>query len=304
MDWQEEHKKRMEELEKTLEENSPLKISDSDKELIELVPFLRLPVLHNEKGNSYNIYLTAFATDLKNLIGNEYPSKQIGEIAFSYFQNKASILDAYSILASYSFYIKHEFKDNGLLKINKCSILLKDIIVSIKTAVDSICVFLQLLENENIPYDDYTDIRSFCNPKGKKTRKGKNHRLVNKMEQLKNATWFDEVCKIRNKVIHRGFTLESWIQREFEPGQEEIKMVQHRFCLPRHVDSEKNHPEFESYDSRCHFRKLNLNPIMEGFLKLEQFEKELIEILISEGLSKGVTESRAGSADCARNIAL
>lgn len=43
---------------------------------------------------------------------------------------------------------------------------------------------------------------------------------------------------------------------------------------------------------------------MEGFLKLEQLEKELIEILISEGLSKGVTEFRAGSADCARNIAL
>lgn len=303
MDWQEEHKKRMEELERTLEENRLSKISDLDKEIIELVPFYRLPVLNNEKSNSYNIYLTAFATDLKNLIGNEYPSKQIGEIAFSYFQNKASILDAYSILASYSFYIKDEFKDNGILKINNCSILLKDIVVSIKTAVDSICVFLQLLENEDVSYHQYTDINKYCGTRNG-IMKGKNQRLIDKVEEIKNANWFNEVSEIRNKVIHRGFTLESWLQREFEPGQEEIKMVQHRFCLPRHVDSEKNHSEFESYDSRCHFRKLNLNPIMEGFLKLEQFEKELIEILISEDLSKGVTEPRAGWADCARNIKL
>lgn len=295
--WQEEHKKKMEEL----EANLPAKISDTDKELINLIPFKELPVLDHDKSSSYKCYLTAFSTDLQDLIGNEYPAKQIGEIAFSYLQNKSSILDAYNILETYSASVKD--LSDGYWKVKNCSILLKDIIISIKTAVDSICVFLQLLEKENITYTKYTDINSYCGEKNG-IRKGINSSLIAKVREIKCKPWFIEVSEIRNKVIHRGYTLESDFQYFFKENEQGQNVIQQRFCLPRHTDSIKSHNEFESFDNRSHYRKIDLNPIIKGFLELEHFEKELIETLISETLSNGVTIVRFSSVDQFRNMNL
>ncbi len=299
--WQEKLKTNMEDLKKYLEDNLPSKTIDSDKKIIELVPFFQLPFLDNKNRNTYNCYLTAFSKDLQKIIGRTYPCRQIMEIAYSYFHNKSSILESYNILSTYSVSVKNEFEDNGFLKINNCSILLKNIVVSIKTAVDSICVFLQLLENDNVDYHCYTDVASYCEMRNS-IKKGRNPLLISKIEEIKKASWFKEICEIRNQVIHRGFTLESWLQSEYTSERVFFKMVQHRLCIPRHFDSDRNHIVFESFDNRCHFKKIDLNPIMKGFLELEFLEKELVEILIEQGLSKGVLYPKADKIDCARNM--
>jgi disulfide oxidoreductase YuzD len=244
----------------------------------------------------YTSPLIGLVCTISKLNGKNEFTKQLVSLSLSYFNHKNSVINSYANIFSISQKIKNESDHFALIHIG--SELINSFIVNIKASFDIICCILQILENKQaIEEHKYTDINKYTNQ-----RFNSDLKLI--IKNIKDQSWFNELIDIRNKIIHRGYKTEFFIQRILNQNTYNYsEHTQIRLTLPKLFEN-LEHSGLNSFDLRCYYKKIEISKYIQEFMKLETCESQLADKLIELEMTFGIITYSPSHCDNFGNLTL
>ena len=276
--------------------NTTFKISNEDSIRLDLKCSDEIGIRTDGKFPVYQSPLIGLVITILKSEGEKTFTKQLVSLALSYFNNKNSMINSYANIISLSKKIKNEAENFALIHIG--SELITTSILNIKSSLDIICCLLQLLEKqETIEEHKYTDISKY-------TSSSFNRDLKSIILEIKSQNWCNELIEIRNKIVHRGYKVEFFIQRDFPGAHNEFsEYPQIRLMLPKLFENIE-HSGLNSMDNRCYYKKIDLSIFIHEFMKIENYESRLADKLVELEMTFGITSYSHSQCDNFGNLTL